>query len=322
LSAERKPQIFDPTRPTEPKYFTRVPDDAIEDPRLSMSTLGVFAQLLKRHWTDERTLKITQGDLANRCRMTVRKVRPHLIKLENCGYITRERDHDTSGGPTRISLTYQLRPSLEMSSDIPIAKGTKRACDRTKRSDCDRTKRDPVDRTKRSDCDRTKRSPLILEREEREKERENTPKRSVSVASAPDGTTLPLNSLQNECISVAASRWGASNGDSAVGDLLRSYEADLVREAIDRHWAKVGPALNRALLIGTCRGMLAAGWKREQPAQRRSGGDVPYKPEGPVPAPVAPMTEEERAAFKAEGKRLRDQSYERMKNGRSPKQEV
>jgi hypothetical protein len=53
------------------------------------------------------------------------------------------------------------------------------------------------------------------------------------------------------------------NGDSLIGSLLHEYPADLVREAIDRHFDKVGPALRMSLLRGTCRGMLADGWKPE-----------------------------------------------------------
>ena len=311
MSAERKPTLFDPTRPPEPKYFTRVPDDALEDPRLPMSTIGVFAELLKRHWTDERTLEITQGELSKRCRMTIRKVRTHLVKLENCGYITRERDHETSGGPTRISLTYQLRPTLEMASDPPIAKGTKRACDRTKRSDCDRTKRSPL----RQLCLR-ERAPI-----QRIEEREIPPQGGNAVASAPAERGLPWNSLQQECIDIATRRWGASNGDSCVGDLLHSYEANLVREAIDRHWSKVGHAFHLARLIGTCRSMLANGWKPEGPTQRRTGGEVPYKPEGPIAPPVAPLTEEQRMTLKLESERVMAQQLERARNGRKHRQE-
>jgi len=72
-----------------------------------------------------------------------------------------------------------------------------------------------------------------------------------------------FNSRQQEVIDLATARWGASNGDSIVGDLLRVYSPELVMEAIDRHFAKVGASIKPALLMATCRGMLADGWTPE-----------------------------------------------------------
>jgi hypothetical protein len=126
--------------------------------------------------------------------------------------------------------------------------------------------------------------------------------------------------IQKEIIEIATQRWGASNGDSVVNDLLRDYEADLLREAIDRHWDQVGKALHPARLRAYCKTLLANGWKPGQPSQGRSSGSVPYKPEGPVPPSVKPMTEKERAIFKAEGDRLRKEYRERLENGRKPRQ--
>ncbi|MGO9920972.1 MAG: hypothetical protein ACLQIB_40575, partial [Isosphaeraceae bacterium] len=122
-------------------------------------------------------------------------------------------------------------------------------------------------------------------------------------------------------VALATQRWGASNGDCMIGDLLRAYPVELVRAAIDRHWDKVGARIRPALLRATCQGMLADGWTPGQPAPGRSGGSVPYKPEGPVPPPVAPMTEEEIAALKDAGERLMDEHRERVRNGRRQKQE-
>ena len=65
--------------------------------------------------------------------------------------------------------------------------------------------------------------------------------------------------------------------------------------------------------------MLANGWKPEGPAQRRTGWEVPYKPEGRCPPPAKPMTDEELAEFHAEGKRLFDEHCERVDRVRNPK---
>ena len=94
----------------------------------------------------------------------------------------------------------------------------------------------------------------------------------------------PWDPAQQEVIDLAGQRWGASNGDCIVGDLLRTYSAELVMEAIDRHWSKVGPALRPALLMATCRGMLADGWQAE-----KSNSPVGVKPTakiyGVIPGP-------------------------------------
>ncbi len=61
-------------------------------------------------------------------------------------------------------------------------------------------------------------------------------------------------------VDLALERWGASNGDSVVMDLLRDYPAALVRAAMDRHWDNVGEAIKPALLRGICRGIWNDGW--------------------------------------------------------------
>jgi len=158
------------------------------------------------------------------------------------------------------------------------------------------------------------------EREE-EREEERGEKEIPAVPAAPPSSLPGWDDKQRQVIDLATSRWGASNGDFIVGDLLRGYWAELVMEAIDRHFAKVGPAIKPALLMATCRGMLADGWKPEGPSQRRSTGSVPYKPEGPVAPPVAPLTEEQRVNLKLESERVMAQQLERSRNGRKHKQE-
>ena len=113
---QQAPRIFDPERPPEPKYFTRVPDDVVEDPRLSSGDLRVFVALAKGHWFDDKKQTITQTELAKRCRMSIRGLRPHLVKLEGYGYLMRVR---VPGRDTLITLTYQLRPDLVLAPDAP-----------------------------------------------------------------------------------------------------------------------------------------------------------------------------------------------------------
>ena len=84
----------------------------------------------------------------------------------------------------------------------------------------------------------------------------------------------------NAVIAVALERWGASNGDSVAGDLLRDYPPALVRMAMDRHWDSHKQDLRPAFLRGICRGLWKDGWpppevKRARP---QSSGQADYRP--------------------------------------------
>lgn len=60
-------------------------------------------------------------------------------------------------------------------------------------------------------------------------------------------------------IAMGAQRWGASNGDAVVGDLLRTFPPQFVQAASDRHWDKFGANLNPGYLRGTCQSMWETG---------------------------------------------------------------
>jgi hypothetical protein len=253
-----KLRAFEPGRAPEPKYFTRLPDDVLEDPGLSLSDVGVFAHLLKGNWTNEKVLRVTLTELAARCRITVRHLARHLAKFRSRGLITIARDRARWGAPCQITLTYELRPSLEMAPDVPVARGSKH-----RSGGCThRTFTSGVDLTPRSEPEASKTSALLLiqERELRE--------RGGAAAPPQNPPPAPWNSREQEVVDLAAARWGACNGDFIVGDLLRTcsglpYSAELVMEAIDRHFDKVGPTIRPALLRATVRGMVADGWTPE-----------------------------------------------------------
>ncbi len=78
-----------------------------------------------------------------------------------------------------------------------------------------------------------------------------------------NGPIHPRDSRKLEVIALATQLWGADKSTHIVERLLRDYEVDLVTEAIDRHFDKVGKNLKPALLRGTCKGMLADGWEPE-----------------------------------------------------------
>lgn len=87
---------------------------------------------------------------------------------------------------------------------------------------------------------------------------------SQAAACEHNAPPLPVRSSTSEAdaraIEIATDRWGASSGDSVVGDLLRTFEPALVMVAMDRHWDAVGAAIKPALLRGICRGLWEDGW--------------------------------------------------------------
>ena len=81
---------------------------------------------------------------------------------------------------------------------------------------------------------------------------------STTTASIEEGTHSPfvpiLTPRQKECIDLAAARWGTQNGDSFIGDLLKTYTPEIVMESMDAHWDSVGPGLKPRLLRAICAG--------------------------------------------------------------------
>jgi Helix-turn-helix domain len=108
----------------------------------------------------------------------------------------------------------------------------------------------------------------------------------ADVPSAPDpppGSRPPVwDARQQEVIDLATQRWGACNGDFIVGDLLRTYTAEIVMAAIDRHWDKVGPGLRPSLLRATCEGLFNDSrqprTENRQPATKPAGRTYGIRP--------------------------------------------
>ena len=135
-----------PSLADEPKYFTRVPDDALEDPRLTDTTLRVFACLLKGNHTGEKVLYLSRAELARRARKSVRCIHDELVLLERCGYLRRDRDREKGGAPHCIVLCYELRPALKLEPGPPVAKGSRGASNRHHGADCNRHPRSGCNR--------------------------------------------------------------------------------------------------------------------------------------------------------------------------------
>lgn len=68
----------------------------------------------------------------------------------------------------------------------------------------------------------------------------------------PKSAPTSWDARQQEVIDLATVRWGASCGDSVVGDLLRTYSAEIVMAAIDSHWDRDGQRLKPAYLRAIC----------------------------------------------------------------------
>jgi hypothetical protein len=303
-----KPQIYDPERKPESKYFTRVPDDALEDPRLRLVTQAVFAQLLKRHWTNDPSLKVTQDEIAKRCRMTPRRLLPHLVKLEQCGYIIRERDLEKWGAPIQISLTYELRPSLELAADVPIARGSK--CTH-------RTKTSGVVRTETSDAPMTKTSgPLFRETEEREmKEISSPPAPSDGEVAAaplidPDPPEYPDAPTSMFMVMPGEYTHPEIEARELWGDVWRAWKSPKLCYGFYEHqeWCTfrgwkhaVKTVIQRGIAPNSIRYLEKIamdadlnGIRKDQPISRGSIGSVPYVPtamqQKPPGTPLAPSS--------------------------------
>ncbi len=302
----RKPKIYDPERKPEPKYFTRVPDDALEDPRLGLVTQAVFAQLLKRNWTNDQALKVTQAEIASRCRLSERALLPHLVKLEQCGYIARERDRDKWGAPYQITLTSELRPALEMAADVPIAKGSK-CTHRKKTSGEVRKKTSGVHLPKTSD-------PLFREMGEREMG-------EISSPPAPSAGPLPAAPLIDSGPPDYPDPWTSMfmvmpgehkhpeiEARELWGDIWRAWKSPKLCYGFYEHqeWCTFKGwkhAIKTVIKRGTVPNSIQYlekiamdadlnGIKEDKPVQRGSIGPVPYVPTSRQQKPAAPRPSE------------------------------
>ena len=64
-----------------------------------------------------------------------------------------------------------------------------------------------------------------------------------------------MQSMQDQdCIKQAGEKWGASNGEAVVNDLLRTFDPDIVMEAMDQCWNRFQAELKPAYLRKCCEG--------------------------------------------------------------------
>lgn len=83
----------------------------------------------------------------------------------------------------------------------------------------------------------------------------------------PGPATLPLPAAavlppdKQRVLDRQLDRWGASNGDRVISDLLKDYPAEIVAAACDFHYFDNDGVLDARRLRGICREMLAGRWK-------------------------------------------------------------
>jgi len=129
---------------------------------------------------------------------------------------------------------------------------------------------------------------------------------------SPDIVRLPepaWTTEQRRVVEQATRWWGASNGDSVVGSLLRTYPVGWVEEAIHSHHGKVQDRLQPARLEGFCRMLWAGGaWQPE----KRTGPGKPLRHDGPTNMPPA-IPPEELARLQAQaGPQMTREEYRRQ----------
>ena len=121
----------------------------------------------------------------------------------------------------------------------------------------------PSDRTnaarQKRHRDKTKIPPHPPEEKRREGEGEvtlrNAPVTALRNEMPPPAppSILPWNDRQQQCVDQARDKWGASNGDVFVGELLTIYPEDIVMDSMDSYWDKHGRQFKPALLRGFCK---------------------------------------------------------------------
>jgi hypothetical protein len=80
---------------------------------------------------------------------------------------------------------------------------------------------------------------------------------SGSAAPVPEGWTPAHKAVLDR----QTERFGASNGDRTIADLLRDFEPRIVAAACDHHYVDNGGSLDPRRLLGICRAMQAGRWK-------------------------------------------------------------
>jgi hypothetical protein len=109
--------------------------------------------------------------------------------------------------------------------------------------------------------ERTKSAPRAPDqsREEQIREEQSPP--------YPPFVPIPNNPENAPVLKMASERWGASNGDKAVGDLLREFPPAWVKKACDAAWDKFGDVFKPAYIRGTCQGY----WREGGPKVAENG---------------------------------------------------
>ena len=186
--------------------------------------------------------------LAYWCRYSEREVKAWLLELEDHGLLDRDGDefsvHDWDHWQPRT-------PGRKPGSEKPKTNAERQ---RLWRENHPRTAvtdvTPPLDSPKENNKKEERRSTLPLRNENVFVTNNVTPPQI-------DETTLIPNSIEWKifhCIKQGGEKWGASNGEAVVNDLLRTFDPDIVMEAMDQCWNRFQAELKPAYLRKCCEG--------------------------------------------------------------------
>jgi hypothetical protein len=105
---------------------------------------------------------------------------------------------------------------------------------------------------------------------------------------------IPDDPVSTQCIALATERWGANNGDTVIGDLLRTFPPAVVRYAMDREFDKHGPRLTPAYLRSICQDVNTNGIPKK-PGEDHGKTATQFRPEetrSKIQRPDLPRTPE------------------------------
>ena len=112
---------------------------------------------------------------------------------------------------------------------------------------------------------------------------------------------ISLDPISKKCIDVAAQRWGACNGDSVIGDLLREFDPSWVHAAMDKEWDKHGAKLNPPYLRAILQGFQREGGPPKPKHENNGKTAVQQRPEETAiplkPRWIPPVGDPDRPAF-------------------------
>lgn len=111
----------------------------------------------------------------------------------------------------------------------------------------------------------------------------------------PNPAAPPMTAEARRVLDRATERWGASNGDRIVADLLKDFAPAVVGAACDQHYARAKGVLQPERLLGICQAMHSGKWQlpaKGAAIDTRAGPGQTNQPGGPTPEQAAKIDAE------------------------------